>query len=180
MIKNIIIGRNSSITRFLCKYLKNTTVLSANELSEFILRKETQKFKKINLILNNFYPSKNLNTLKISNFKKLCELSLEKISFVLEKIPSSKINKIIYTSSASIYRISENLNNQHKDTFNRELYSSFKLAAEKLILNYANNKKKNYFIMRLFNIYGNPIDQFSFIERIIRSKKEKKKNKSYK
>ena len=175
MIKNIIIGRNSSITSFLCKYLKNTTVLSANELNEFILRKETQDLQKINLIFNNFYPSKNLNTLKISNFKKLCELSLEKIFFVLEKIPSSKINKIIYTSSASIYRISENLNNQHKDTFNRELYSSFKLAAEKLILNYANNKKKNYFIMRLFNIYGNPIDQFSFIEKIIRSKKENKK-----
>lgn len=175
MIKNIIIGRNSSITTFLCKYLENTTVLSANDLNEFILKKETQNLQKINLIFNNFYPSKNLNTLKISNFKKLCELSLEKIFFVLEKIPSSKINKIIYTSSASIYRISENLNNQHKDTFNRELYSSFKLAAEKLILNYANNKKKNYFIMRLFNIYGNSIDQFSFIEKIIRSKKENRK-----
>ena len=96
MIKNIIIGKNSSITTFVCKYLKNTTVLSANELNKINLKKETKNLKKINLIFNNFYPSKNLNTLKISNFKKFCELSLEKIFFVLENIPSSKINKIIY------------------------------------------------------------------------------------
>ena len=88
---------------------------------------------------------------------------IRKNFFVLETIPPSKINKILYTSSASIYRISENLNHKSKDNFNREIYSSFKLAAEKIILNYA-NKKKNYFIMRLFNIYGNQNDQFSFIE----------------
>ena len=50
---------------------------------------------------------------------------------ILEKIPSSKINKIIYTSSASVYRVPENLNSQENDKFNRELYSTFKLAAEK-------------------------------------------------
>ena len=76
------------------------------------------------------------------------------MSVVLEKTPPSKINKIIYTSSSAIYRISESINNPKKDKFNRELYSSFKLAAEKMILNYSKNRKKNYFIMRLFNIYG--------------------------
>ena len=175
MIKNIIIGKNSSITKYICKYVKNTYVFSANELRETNLKKIIKNCKKINLIFNNFYPSKNLNTLNKNSYKKFCELSLGKISFVLEKIPSSKINKIIYTSSASVYRISENLNNPNKDDFNRELYSSFKLAAEKLILNYSHNKKKEYFIMRLFNTYGNSIDQFSFIEKIIRLKKNNKK-----
>ena len=47
------------------------------------------------------------------------------------------VNKIIYTSSSAIYRIAERLDNQRRDQHNRELYSSFKLAAEKLILNYA-------------------------------------------
>ena len=61
---------------------------------------------------------------------------------ILEKVPPSRINKIIYTSSASVYRIPENLSNQKNDKFNRELYSSFKLAAEKMILNFANKKKK--------------------------------------
>ena len=175
MIKNIIIGKNSTISKFVHKDLQNSIILSANNLNDLNLKKQIEKSKKINLIFNNFYPSKDLNTLTINNFKKFCELSLEKIFFVLEKIPSFKINKIIYTSSASIYRISENLSNHNKDNFNRELYSSFKLAAEKIVLNYANKKKKKYFIMRLFNVYGNSSDQFSFIEKVIRSKKQNKK-----
>ena len=175
MIKNIIIGKNSLITKEICKYLDNVYIFSANELSKINFNQKIKNFKKINLVFNNFYPSKNLNTMNKNDYRKFCDLSLEKISFILETIPSSKINKIIYTSSSSIYRIPENLNNQFKDNFNRELYSSFKLAAEKLILNYSHNKKKEYFIMRLFNTYGNSIDQFSFIEKIIRLKKNNKK-----
>ena len=175
MIKNIIIGKNSTISKYIYRYLKNTCVLSANDLREKLLKKEIKNFKKVNLIFNNFYPSKNLNRVNTNDYKKFCELSLEKTSFVLAKIPSSKINKIIYTSSASVYRISENLNNPNKDDFNRELYSSFKLAAEKLIINFSNNNKKDYFIMRLFNIYGNSMDEFSFIENIINSKKNNRK-----
>ncbi len=174
-MKNIIIGKNSSISRHVFKNLKNSHIFSANELNEIYLLNKIQNSKKVNLIFNNFYPSKNLNSLNHKDYKKFCELSLEKILFIFDKIPSSKINKIIYTSSASIYRISENLSHPKKDYFNRELYSSFKLAAEKLIINYANKKNKEYFIMRLFNIYGDPLDKFSFIENIINSKKNNKK-----
>ena len=175
MIKNIIIGKNSSITRYLCKYLKNAQVFSANRLNKIYLNKNVKSLKRVNIIFNNFYPSKNLNTLNEKNYRKFCELSLEKLFLVLEEIPASKINKIIYTSSSSIYRISETFKSQSKDTFNRELYSSFKFAAEKLIANYANKKKVNYHIMRLYNIYGNSTDEFSFIEKIIRSKIDNKK-----
>ena len=173
MTKNIIIGKDSLITRHVSKYLSNAFVFSANELTEIHIKKIINQ-KKINIIFNNFYPSKSLNSLTPKEYKKFCELSLEKISLVLEKIPHSKINKIIYTSSSSVYRISENLNNRLRDNFNRELYSSFKLAAEKLILNYSQNKKKDYYIMRLFNVYGNSSDEFSFIEKIIKSKKNNK------
>ena len=174
MIKNIIIGKNSSITKAICKYLKNFHVFSSNKITDKSFEKQITKYKKINLIFNNFYPSKNLNTLNSNNYKKFCELSLSKMSVVLEKTPPSKINKIIYTSSSAIYRISESINNPKKDKFNRELYSSFKLAAEKMILNYSKNRKKNYFIMRLFNIYGDTADKFSFIENVINSKRNKR------
>ena len=174
-MKNIIIGKNSSISKYINKDLKNSLLFSANELNETNLIDKFKKFKKINLIFNNFYPSKNLNILNHNDYKKFCELSLEKISLIFQKVPSYKINKIIYTSSASIYRISEHLNYTKKDNYNRELYSSFKLAAEKLIMNYANKKKKEYFIMRLYNTYGDPLDKFSFVENIINSKKKDKK-----
>ena len=174
-MKTIIIGKNSSISKYVNKNLKDSFLLSANKLNEAVVTKIFKKYKKINLIFNNFYPSKNLNTLNQNDYKKFCELSLEKISLVFQKVSSSKINKIIYTSSASIYRISEHLSHPKKDNFNRELYSSFKFAAEKLIINYAYKKKKKYFIMRLFNTYGDPLDKFSFIENIINSKKDDKK-----
>ena len=145
MIENIILGQNSLITKHLSKHLKNTNIFSANNFNEKNFNKIKEK-KRINLIFNNFYPSKNLNTLNTKDYKKLCALSLEKISMILEKVPPSRINKIIYTSSASVYRIPENLSNQKNDNFNRELYSSFKLAAEKMILNFANKKKKKIII----------------------------------
>ena len=41
-----------------------------------------------------------------------------------------------------------------------------------MILNYSKTEK-NYFIMRLFNIYGDTADKFSFIENVINSKRNK-------
>jgi FlaA1/EpsC-like NDP-sugar epimerase len=173
MIKNIIIGQNSFVTKSIKKHLKDPLIFSANELSKKSINEKINYYKKINLIFNNFYPSKLLNNLDHKNYNELCNLSLERISLIFETIPSSKINKILYTSSSAIYRLVKNINNQKSDHYNRELYSSFKLAAEKLILNYSISKNKDYFIMRLFNTYGNPKDKFSFIEKIIRAKKNR-------
>ena len=44
-----------------------------------------------------------------------------------------------------------------------------------MILNFANKKKKNYYILRLFNLYGDTRDEFSFIEKLIRLKKSNQK-----
>ncbi|WP_435114236.1 SDR family NAD(P)-dependent oxidoreductase [Candidatus Pelagibacter bacterium nBUS_36] len=175
MIKNIIIGQNSSVSKICNRYLKNTAIISANELNINKINNEINKYKKINLILNNFYPSRLLNDLNKNNYQTFCNLSLEKIILLLEKIPSNKINKIIYTSSASVYRIAENISDPKKDHFNRELYSVFKLAAEKIIINYAFRENKDYYIMRIFNTFGYHADNFSFIEKIIRAKKNRTK-----
>ena len=93
MIKNIIIGKNSSITKSICKYLKNFHVFSSNKITDKSFEKQITKYKKINLIFNNFYPSKNLNTLNSNNYKKFCELSLSKMSVVLEKLLHQKLIK---------------------------------------------------------------------------------------
>ena len=177
MIKNIIIGKNSFLTKSNLKFLKNCSVYSANELNTKKLKDEVKKSKKINIIFNNFFSSKFLNELNYNDYKKFCNLSLEKIIDVLENVQQSKINKIIYTSSSSIYRLADDISNEKPDKLNRQLYSSFKLAAEKLIMNYANNNNKNYFIMRLFNTYGDENDKFSFVEKIIRARKNDKKIK---
>ena len=70
----------------------------------------------------------------------------------------------------------ENINNQKKNQFNRTLYSSFKLASEKVVSKIIVPKNNvNYNILRLFNTFGDPNDEFSFIEKIIKSKLNKQK-----
>ncbi len=172
MIKNIIIGKNSFITEANLKHIKNSIAFSANELISSQIRKEIKTYRKVNLIFNNFYPSKFLNELNFKNYDKFLQLSLKKIITVLNTLPANKINKIIYTSSSGVYGLKESLKDDKIDVYNRELYSSFKLAAEKLVINYCNRNKKDYFIMRIFNTYGNKKDTFSFIEKIIRAKKK--------
>lgn len=174
MITNIVIGNNSFVTRSLLRFIDKAEVFSANNFDDASLNKISSK-KKINLIFNNFYPSRLLNSLSYKDYRTFEKLSLNNLTFTLSKISPKKINKIIYTSSAAVYRLVENINSQKKDQFNRTLYSSFKLASEKVILNYCTKNNVNYNIMRLFNSFGDPNDEFSFIEKIIKSKLNKKK-----
>jgi len=173
MSRNIIIGKKSYITQALHKFIKDVEIFSANELDEINIRKIQSK-KKINLIFNNFYPSKLLNNLTFREYSEFEKLSIQKLTNILSKISPKRVNKIIYTSSAAIYRLAENIDNQKKDELNRELYSSFKLASEKIILNYCSKNNLNYHIFRVFNSYGNPNDPFSFIEKIIKLKRKNK------
>jgi UDP-glucose 4-epimerase len=173
MPHNIIIGKKSYITQALTKFIRNAEIFSANELNKINIEDIRSK-KKINLIFNNFYPSKKLNNLTFRDYSEFEKLSIQKLTYILSEISPKKINKIIYTSSASIYRLAENVDSEKKDEFNRELYSAFKLASEKIILNYCSKNNLDYHIFRVFNSFGNPDDSFSFIEKIIKFKRKNK------
>ena len=115
-----------------------------------------------------------MNNLTFRDYSEFEKLSIQKLTHILSEISPKKINKIIYTSSASIYRLAENVDSEKKDEFNRELYSAFKLASEKIILNYCSKNNLDYHIFRVFNSFGNPDDSFSFIEKIIKFKRKNK------
>jgi FlaA1/EpsC-like NDP-sugar epimerase len=174
MITNIIIGKQSFVTKALLSFIKKAEVFSANDFDITTIKKIQSK-KKINLIFNNFYPSKLLNSLTYKDYERFEKLSLESLISVLSKVSPRNINKIIYTSSAAVYRLPDNMDSQKKDILNRELYSSFKLASEKIVLNYCTKNNINYHIFRLFNSFGDSQDPFSFIEKIVDSKKKNKK-----
>lgn len=172
---NIILGKKSSVTKSIINFTKNSTVISANNFNIDTLLSIIKKFSSVNIVFNNFYPSKFLNKLTYKDYEKFENLSLKKNIKILESLPKKKINKIIYTSSSAVYKIPSSLNNEKIDKYNRDLYSSFKLVSEKLISNYANKNKIKYYLLRLFNTYGNSNDEFSLIEKIIRSKNNNKK-----
>ena len=85
------------------------------------------------MIINNFYPS--LDASNINNYDKYINLSLSNLAKALDIIDKSKnIQKIIYTSSSSVYGLDVDLNVD--DERNRNLYAKGKLLAETLIINF--------------------------------------------
>ena len=71
MVKDIIIGQKNFVTKSILKYLKNPIVFLANELTKKKIQEQTRNYKKINLVFNNFYPSKLLNDLNHNNHEEL-------------------------------------------------------------------------------------------------------------
>ncbi|MDB9956427.1 polysaccharide biosynthesis protein [Candidatus Pelagibacter sp.] len=173
MIKNIIFGKRSNLTSSIIKKLKYYEVVSIKNINYQKLKLDN-KYKK-NYIFNNFYPSFKLNTLKPSQYEKFIDSSIVKLIQILTNLDLNNINKIIYTSSSSVYSLEENLGNTEFDKFNRKIYASFKYSAERIIENFCKQKKIRFYIMRLFNTYGDDNDKFSFIEKLIRIKKNRSK-----
>ena len=129
--------------------------------------------EKFNLIINSFYPTSKLS--KINSFRDYFNQSIVNLSDILDCINKKKLNKIIYTSSASVY--GSIIDNRYiKDDNNRILYASTKLLCETLLNNFCNKNKIQLIIARVFNIYGGN-ENFSIIYKLIEAK-NKKKNKN--
>jgi len=172
-VNTLIIG-----TGFLSKNLKKKISNSKNYSAKITLKKINlinKNKKKINLIINSFYSSKKL--INIKSYEIFVKKTVFEIAKILDKLAPSKINKIIYTSSSSVYGDLINRTN-FTDDFNRNIYASFKNASESLIKNYSNKNLIPFYICRVFNIYGNK-NEFSIIEKLINSKKNNDKIQIY-
>ena len=77
--------------------IPSSTLYNVNEFKEFCISNK----KRFNLIINIFYPSSQLS--EINNYHNFFDLSVNNLSSVLDKINHKHINKIIYTSSSSVY-----------------------------------------------------------------------------
>ncbi len=164
----IIIGERSNLSQRLKKNLENSKIISSkNFLNE---KNFLNKNKKINLIINSFYPSSFLN--KKINLKKFIEQSIQILERILEACKDKNINKLIYTSSSSVYNLS-NINLNKDKISNRDIYSLTKLLCERVLLNYSKKNKINVVIARVFNIYGGN-DNFSIVKKIVDSYIKKK------
>ena len=160
---NYILGKRSILSKNLNKNFKNSKIVSIDELIKIKLK------TKVNIIINSFYPSSKISF--IDSYENFFNQSILKISKLLDNLENKKINKIIYTSSSSVYGFKDNIN--QSDSRNRKIYSISKLAAENLVINFCNKNKIKYSIARVFNIYGKN-DKFSVISKLVESYKEKK------
>tara|TARA_B110000977_G_scaffold191751_1_gene264307 strand:- start:1390 stop:3636 length:2247 start_codon:yes stop_codon:yes gene_type:complete len=161
--QTIIFGKKSILSTELKKKIKKSLVISIDDFlsDKKILKK--YKNKKINIIVNSFFPSSKLS--EITSYHEFFKKSIEDLSRLLDTLDVFSINKIIYSSSSSIYNSYDNF--IKKDSFNRKIYSSSKFACENLIANFCQKNNISFNICRIFNMYGNN-DSFSIISKIIK------------
>jgi len=159
----IIIGRNSNLSKALIRKLKDCFLVSSREINENIETLSKYKDKKINIIFNNFQAATQLNDL--SNNSNYITNTILITSKILDYFQNTEINKIIYTSSSSVYG-NNILCSEQDDLKPLNLHSSLKIANEKLIEKYCHDNNIDFSITRIFNMYGGN-DKFSIISKIL-------------
>ena len=99
MYKTYILG-TGNLSNYLKKNINNSKIYSAKIFLKNInlINKRNKKF---NLIINSFYASTELGQIKSYQFY-IKKVNYE-ISQILDKLNYKVINKIIYTSSSSVY-----------------------------------------------------------------------------
>lgn len=170
MRKVIIIGRNSNLTNQLSSKFLDCNILSSREiLSSSKILNELKEQLDINIIFNNFQAAINLN--KFDNLESYISNSIVVTSRILDFIKKNriKVNKIIYTSSSSVYG-NNILCNENDELKPMNLHASLKVANEKLIEKFCIENSIDYTIARIFNMYGGD-DNFSIISKIIKAYK---------
>ena len=151
-MRTVILGKRSNLTSKLKKTFNNPIILSKQDIFENKTKKLPKKF---NLIINTFHPSNQLT--KINSFQNFFENNFIFVSSFLEKVSHKRINKIIYTSSSSVYGDITDYNNL------RNLNALSKLLVENYLLKLKTLKK--LIIARIFNMYDQD-ENFSIISKI--------------
>ena len=156
----VVLGKRSSLTNYLKHRFKSIHIISSEDLKNDNFKYKIPK--NFNLVINLFYPSKNLN--KISNYEDFFELNFKLLSKFLRSLDTRSINKIIYSSSASVY------GDFHDHNGKRNIYALSKLLVENYLLNIKNLKKK-IIITRIYNMYDEN-ENFSLISKVINNKSQ--------
>ena len=166
--KNIlIIGGNGFVGKYLCRVLKkkyNLYKISRNtKLGS--LRCDITNYKKLNFELSklnvNFNFVVNLSG-QIEQNKKKLEKNIIKGNLNLIKYFNKKNTKIIFLSSALVYKSSKNLQSEKTKPAPSTHYGKLKLRAEKL---YEKNSK-NFLIIRSGNIYDDNLTKIGLFKNV--------------
>ncbi|WP_373036168.1 NAD-dependent epimerase/dehydratase family protein [Sulfurimonas sp.] len=164
MTLNIIIGKNSNLSKHLHKAIENVALISSSNI-EALNAINFSNFEKTNIIFNQFQISTKLY--ELDSPIDYVNRSISTTAKVLEYLKSNKvnINKIIYTSSSSVYGNNTSCS-ENDETHPLSLHSSLKVANERLIEKFCMDNHIDYTITRVFNMYGGD-DNFSVISKII-------------
>lgn len=165
----LIIGRQSNLSEYVCRELDKVTLLSSRELMKDITLLKTFKNKKLNIIFNNFQAATKLNS--IENGRIYIDQSITVTALILDYVKNWNINKIIYSSSGSVYGNNDYCS-EEDNVHPINLHAALKISNEFFISQYCKTNDIDYTIIRIFNMYGGH-DKFSVISKILDSYKNK-------
>lgn len=152
------------MTHSILKKYDNTVSISSNEILINIDILDKYKDDKVIVLFNNFQSAKYLN--RVDNIEDYVNRSLTVTAKVLDYLKSfTNIQKIIYTSSSSVYGDNECCS-EDDIPHPINLQASLKLSNEFFIKQYCKEYKVDYTILRIFNMYGGD-DSFSVVSKII-------------
>ena len=162
---NVIIGKRSNLTQKMLSMLDNSLAISSSAIVKE-MGSIDWKSHRVNLILNQFQPAEKLNDLSapIDYIDNAIDSTAKVLEFV--KSESINVNKIIYTSSSSVYG---NNKSCHENDISApiSLHAALKVANEKLVIKFCQDMNIDYTIARVFNMYGG-VDNFSIVSKIIK------------
>lgn len=128
----------------------------------FLLRGDIRDYSYMKKRLVDFHPETTVH-LAASHFipycnanpKKVLEINVEGTKNILGISKELGVTKFIFTSSAAVYKSSEKAHKESDKLGPNDIYGKSKELGEKIIETESRiDKKCEYFILRLFNIYG--------------------------
>lgn len=161
----LIIGKRSNLSKKLFDNLNNCILVSSHDVEHNIYSLfEEYKNDVINIIFNNFQSSVLLNdNSDLSDYIIKSILNTSKVlTFLIAN--NIKINKIIYTSSSSVYG-NNKFCSESDQVQPMNLQGALKIANEELIKRFCAENNISYIITRIFNMYGGN-DNFSIISKM--------------
>ncbi|MDB4115492.1 NAD-dependent epimerase/dehydratase family protein [Planktomarina sp.] len=167
---NIIIGKRSNLSEKLAFFIDDVVLISSGSISHELDAIDWLNVKETNLIFNQFQPSNRLNDL--SRPVDYINNSILSTAIALEYFSKKHIslNKVIYTSSSSVYGSNEAC--RESDLINPlSLHSALKVTNERLVSKYCQDMNVDYTLARVFNMYGGR-DKFSIVSKILRSHRD--------
>lgn len=161
-MKTYVIGAASNLSQRMKELIPNSELVSAREIlaSSKVEFSDTESF---NVIINSFWPATRLR--EVSDPVSFISLSMLVTAKVLECLKNTSVNKVFYTSSASVYGDNKNCS-EADDPKPKSLHASLKLANEQLVSSFCTEAAIPYSLIRVFNLYGGQ-DEFSIISKII-------------
>ncbi len=164
-VPTVIVGSDSNLTRALARALPETIVVSGRAIAEG--GDPLPSSGRCDVIINAFQPADRLGDLSAP--ERYVALAVGVTARVLDRIDESRVRRLIYTSSASVY--GDSVECRETDRIRPTgLHANLKAANEALVQGVCAERGIVATIARVFNVFGGA-DRFSVIGKIVHAAK---------